>query len=453
MIERLKTYLLILLVLSSILLTYQIWTYQPHYDYLNPDKYVAHEGISQKKDLKELIQSEKIVFHFGEDKHTMIYPGDFQYRFIKDQMTNWYFYGFSEIKPNEYKSWQTLINQYKGIEISFPTGLPFQLVKGVFQIQSEEAVLPLVNRIWIYQDEASQDIYAMFISEAEQRMVKARASISIGELMNYLSLGESQPLYEAVVLSSPRQNEVYPIHYLSTQPTEVTEFRYFYKRIPIEDMISYLFLDSTLVRPIEERGGRILYTDGTRGLQYDQRQLYMYYYHPTASYGQTDEEVDTEVQRSIQFVNQHNGFDTEYYLYSIHEPKYEQKFTVQFRRYQGKFPIFSDSTEQDQNVIQLEVQSDKTIGYARPLIARDRVIDQSKRSLPAGTEVIAALRESEIPLSSISNITIGYRSVIKESYLDYIPYWVIDLKNGKRFFVQGIKDVPKEGLNGELEQN
>jgi regulatory protein YycH of two-component signal transduction system YycFG len=451
--EQMKSTLLILLVFTSIFLTWEITTYQPKYDYILPTEYVAHEGLAQKKESNELIRPEMIMYHFGEGEHTVSYPEMFQYSVIQRQMPNWYFYSFRKIEEEQYKQWQEMINQYEGIEFSFSTGVPFQLLTDNFQIRMEESDLPLVNRIWIYQDKLTKEVHAMFISTEEQSMVRARTGISVRELGEYLTLGENRPFHEAHVLVKPEVNGVYPVHYLSTEPTEIKEYRYFYQRIPIETMIPYLFVDPTLVRQIQDRSGDSFYTDGSRGVQLHQSQLNMYYFHPLPDQPAARQQTENYVQRSIQFVNQHKGWDQPYYLYNIEKNTPEDHIEVQFRKYIGNFPVVDEYPEKDQNMIQLEVQFDRVVGYNRPLIEIDRVMDQVSRELPPGTKVIEYLKEENLPLEEIEKIFIGYKSEIQEYYVSYIPHWVVQWENGEQLFIKNLDYTKEEEKADELESN
>jgi regulatory protein YycH of two-component signal transduction system YycFG len=451
--EQIKSTLLILLVFTSVFLTWQITTYQPKYDYILPTEYVTHEGLAQRMESNELIRPEVIVYHYAEEEHTVSYPEMFQYGVIERQMSNWYFYSFRKIEEREFEHWQEMINQYEGIEFSFSTAVPFQLLTDIFQMRMEENNLPLVNRIWIYKDELTKEVNAMFISTEEQSMIQARTGISTRELGEYLSLGENRPVHKAYVLSEIGKKKVYPVHYLSTEPTEIKEYRYFYQRIPIETMIPYLFVDPTLVRQIQDRSGDSFYTDGSRGLQLHQSQLNMYYFHPLPDHLDSRQGTENYVQRSIQFVNQHKGWDQPYYLYSINKKTPEDQIEVQFRKYIGNFPVIDEHPEKDQNMIQLEVQFDRVVGYNRPLIEIDRVMDQVSRELPPGTAVIEYLNEENISLKGIEKIFIGYKSEIQEYYISYIPHWVVQWENGEQLFIKDIYYTAEEEKLDELESN
>lgn len=439
--------------MSSIFLTWQIAAYQPKYDYILPTEYVTHDGLAQRKETHELIRPEMIIYHYGEGGHTVSYPEMFQYSVIQRQMSNWYFYSFRKIEEDQHEKWQELINKYEGIEFSFFTGVPFQLLTDIFQIRMEETNLPLVNRVWIYQDPLTKEVHAVFISSEEQSMVLARTGISARELGEYLTLGENRPFHEAYVLSEPEKKEVYPVHYVSTEATEIKEYRYFYQKIPIETMIPYLFVDPTLVRQIQDRSGGSFYTDGSRGLQLDQSLLNMYYFHPLPDHLEARQEKENYVQRSIQFVNQHKGWDQPYYLYNIDKNNLDNHIGVQFRKYIGNFPVIDDQPEKGQNMIQLDVQFDRVIGYNRPLIEIDRVMDQVSRELPPGTAVIEYLKEENMPLEQIDKIFIGYKSEIQEYYVSYIPHWVVQWKNGEQIFIKDLDYTEEEEKVDELESN
>jgi len=442
MLENIKSILLFLLVLSSTYLTWQLWTYQPQYDYINPTEYVVHEGLAERKEVHELIRPEILVFHYGKDKHTVSYPEMFQFRIISEQMANWYFYNFKLVLKSDHQSLLSKVKDWQGIEFVFTTGISMDLIQEVYKIRVENIDLPIINRIHFYQEGEGEEVFAMFVSEEGQQIYTARTSLTLPELRNYLALGENRPEYKPYIFGSPAKEDVYPVYYLPTGQIEMQEYRYFYQTIPVESMLQYLFVDPSLARQIQERGGASFYTDGSRGLYYDQQQYTMYFFHPSAQYSQTEALSDSYVQRSVQFVNQHKGFDQQFYLYNIQRAESEQKGIVQFRKYLGNHPIYADTPENDQNVIQLEVQNDRVTGYLRPMFELDRVINQYTRKLPSGEELVATLKEEGVTLSKIRKIKLGYRLMIQEYYLTYRPFWVVELNQGERYFINQAKFTP-----------
>ena len=65
-IETVKSIVLILLVALSIIFTFSIWTYSPHYETIEQLPTVDI-SIADKKKIDEIIKPYKMVFNFDED--------------------------------------------------------------------------------------------------------------------------------------------------------------------------------------------------------------------------------------------------------------------------------------------------------------------------------------------------------------------------------------------------
>jgi regulatory protein YycH of two-component signal transduction system YycFG len=158
--ERLKTMVLTGLVGLSIYLTWQLWTFQPHYDYLLPAEYVAHEGIADKREIEQLVRPYLIANHFGNETHTVTYPDMFQYAtVIENQMKNWYFYNFREVHWESGEYWLELRRQHEALELVFPTAIPFQLLQDIFHIRFDDEQIPPMEAVVIYSDASTNEVF------------------------------------------------------------------------------------------------------------------------------------------------------------------------------------------------------------------------------------------------------------------------------------------------------
>lgn len=443
MIEKIKTILLILLVASSIFLTWQIWTYQPTYESLLPTEYVAQEGLAEKKELLELVKPTMLIYHYGEDIYRATYPDTFQYTVIQGQMKDWYFYNFKEAGEEDVLLWQESMKEAQGIELIFPTGIPISSLKELFQIQPEINLQP-TNRIWIFYDHGSEEVAAFFFTEDNGQLTKAKTGLSQGDLKTYLALGESRPEFEAVSFSEEHER-AYPIHYVTKEPIELMEHQYFYQRIPIENLIPYLFVDPSFVRQIQEREGGTFFTDGSKGLQYHQHELSMYFFHPVSESGPSVDTLLTNVvQRSVQFVNQHQGWEDHYLLHALEQQETEQEVRVTFRKYMGNFPIYAKEEEKDVNMIQLGIHNERVRNYFRPLFQVDKLMNQTSRRLPSGKELLEQLIAQDFPVRQIKRVELAYQSRLSDYHLTYTPYWLIQLEDGTRLFMDQLAEELEE---------
>jgi regulatory protein YycH of two-component signal transduction system YycFG len=446
MIEHFKSVLLGILTLMSVFLTWQIWTFQPQYDYVNISPYVETD-IWERREQADLIRINQMIHHFG-DRHSVSNSSNFQFRIIEGQMERWYFYSFEEVSNQQQAGLVEHVLARQGLEVVFATDVPANILESYVRIQTDNFLLPPVQRIVLYEDD--EQIEALFVSQSENKIIRARTSVTSAELRNYLTLGTNLPRYEAVALGSMLNRSIYPYHYLSIQPLDMAEFGYFYQRIPIEMMIQHLFVDPTLIRQIQERQGITLFTDGSRGLQYNQELDTMYYYHPVTQHSQVDIRQNY-IQQSVSFVNQRRGFDPYYFL---HEIRYltDQRVSVFFRRYIREYPVFSARDDQEQNVIQIDVERDRVTGFVRPMIEIDSSIYQENVQLPPGTHVLEQLRFQNISPFMIRFIQPGYKNELVDNYSIFKPYWVVQLHNGERLFINEIEDEVRKLIMEREEQ-
>ncbi|GAA0378276.1 YycH family regulatory protein [Bacillus horti] len=453
MIEKLKTVLLIGLIASSIVLTWQIWTYQPRYDYLLPTEYVTQEGIAERRELQDLIQPEKILYYFGDERITASSPDSVEYtNVIKQQMKNWSFTGFREVEGNQ-RQWNDLRTRYEAIEFAFPTNLPLSTLGELFTLNTGDTQYSDVGSMFLYINPVMDNVFAFFINYDEQRFLRSNTSINSSELRQYLALGENKPEQTAILLyDNPDPNQLDQYIYVTDEPVEMTEYHYFFRRIQIDTLISYLFVDPLLVRQIQDRSGEVFYTDGTRGLQLASG-LTMNYVHPLAITQREGDASDNQfIQRATQFVNQHRGWERGYYLYNYHNPNaYEA--SIEFRRYMNQYPVFSDHPDEEQNVIQLDIQDGRVVSYYRSLLQLDSVMDDRRRELPSGLQMIEELERLEIPLEEVEDMFLGYAYTYNDNSISYRPRWIIEWKNGQRSFIRQVEDLyPLSRIQEELEE-
>ena len=66
--ETIKSLILTFLVLLSLILTWNLWTYQPDDEYINSDRVISDVEIREKKEIDQIVKPSHILFHF-EDVH------------------------------------------------------------------------------------------------------------------------------------------------------------------------------------------------------------------------------------------------------------------------------------------------------------------------------------------------------------------------------------------------
>ena len=160
--ESVKSILLTVLVITSIVLTWNLWTYQPEYEAIQ-NKLFREVSISDKKETGSLIKPVKVMFH-QNDSHYGTFNG-VEINPIIEEMKKWTFYDFrnvtSSISPSELEEMQ---HSNGKVEIIFPDEVPITLYKSVLKF--EEAKIPSVtfNKIVINISNIQKESVVYFIS-------------------------------------------------------------------------------------------------------------------------------------------------------------------------------------------------------------------------------------------------------------------------------------------------
>lgn len=66
--ENIKSGILIVLVMVSILLTWNLWTYQPNYETMKSNDYVKEVSLSEKQEVQKIVRPDQLLYHF-KGKH------------------------------------------------------------------------------------------------------------------------------------------------------------------------------------------------------------------------------------------------------------------------------------------------------------------------------------------------------------------------------------------------
>src|SRR5690625_4446003 len=164
--EVIKTYILTFLVLTSLLLTFALWNYQPNLEPLYGNSEFANEAdLGGREEMKRsLIQPSTTVFKNDEQYYSFKSPVVAS-KFYQE-MQDWL---LSDLQVNEATGRPS--NHYQ-LEFIFPNILPVEIVRNLFNI-SEEDQLPnwSFKRMFILLDEETSLLQLMFLSvDGEQEL-------------------------------------------------------------------------------------------------------------------------------------------------------------------------------------------------------------------------------------------------------------------------------------------
>lgn len=424
MIEKLKSVILTALIVTSLLQSYLLAYSNPKLEPLSSSQssYVKTEKLTGTAlDLEDLLFPEQLVLHFGNQKHSVLYPGDLFYPTILEKMKQRYFEGFR--KTTLYAAginWEDARMKQQGIELRFGHGIPFSVLQKLLQFKGD---IPqdddLITRIWIMIRENKEDVRTYFFTESANTVYEViKADFTVKDLDEYLNNVEYPP-YRAT------SGE----YYLPNQPLSMTSYTLGYSQFTPEQLKQSMFVDPGITRNLREGDGSVIYTDGKRGLQLNSELHWLNYTDPIAP-TDTKLNVRDNLLAAIQFINQHGGWSGKN-LFSQTSQRISGSGgqTFEFRQYYDRYPIVGTRLE-SLGRIRTTMQKGTVSGYERStILLESRPQDSKPTSIDGGEELDKRL-QAYPRKSMIATVFPAYRSVLGEKTVQLQPVWAVELRDG-----------------------
>jgi regulatory protein YycH of two-component signal transduction system YycFG len=397
--ERAKSIILIILVGTSIFLTWSIWTYEPEYDPFEQ----SSEFIKIKSDVQivsDVIKPVSILFHGNGQHFQTSNPAEINE--MEKQFSQWRFSGIKEVSVNRLqRKFDDFVHEDGSIEIEFSDDIPISLYKTVLNITDKEVKFSF-DRIIIKQKNISGNESAVYFVSYDQRKIY-QGMVDSKKLRNFMDSFyrgsyDKHPEYTAETINSKRTL------FVPENPVEINRLEYYIDYLDIGDLKSALFINPKYVRQEPVSVGEE-YTDGTRLMTVNKDNYLISYINPAQKSKLFDSSSDL-LQKSIDFINDHAGWEDNNYRFAYMS---ENEQRVVFRLFVNGYPAFNDygMTEIEQIWGKEEIYS-----YDRPYFKLDSVLPSvgSAKTLPSGKEVVNQLKSKDnVDFNSVEDISIGYR--------------------------------------------
>ncbi|OAB42031.1 YycH family regulatory protein [Paenibacillus glacialis] len=417
--EKLKSIVLVLLVVSSLVESYYLMYRLPGSDTIirSATNYIKTDYMGPETNVESLIYPDKMIIHMGEDKHTIFYPDSTFYNLI-----------FSLIEGRSFDSFQRrsiqnidlkeMRQNNPGIELTFGSGVPVTLLQRVMQIQPDSLFqTELIDRVWIYNVNNESKAHALFFSTEGVVYEAGKADLTVQDIQQQVDFGTTWTPYMTI-------NGAY---YVPETPIEMVESTVDMGVYTAEQMQRSLFFDSSITRNIREKDGSEIYTDSKRSLQVRQEQKWMSYTDPAAMPA-GESNVDKEVLAAVDFVNQHGGWNGNYRLSLAGGGV--GKNEVVFQQYYGNYPIL-ERPQFQYGTIKLDLHQGTVSAYERSLIYI-KLKEQNKqiKVLSGGEELKSKLKKLS-EQSAIVDLYPAYLPARTEEGLHLTPVWAVKLRSGE----------------------
>lgn len=398
--ERAKSIILIILVGTSIFLTWSIWTYEPEYDLFEQ----SSEFIKIKSDVQivsDVIKPVSILFHGNGQHFQTSNPAEINE--MEKEFSQWRFSGIKEVSVKRLqRKFDDFVHEDGSIEIEFSDDIPISLYKTVLNITDKEVPKFSFDRIIIKQKDISGNESAVYFVSYDQEEIY-QGMVNSKKLRNFMDSFyrgsyDKHPEYTAETINSKRTL------FVPENPVKINRLEYYIDYLDIGDLKSALFINPKYVRQEPVSVGEE-YTDGTRLMTVNKDNYLISYINPAQKSKLFGSSSDL-LQKSIDFINDHAGWENNNYRFaymSENEPR------VVFRLFVNGYPTFNESgmTEIEQIWGKEEIYS-----YDRPYFKLDSVLPSvgSPETLQSGKEVVNQLKSKDnIDFNSVEDISIGYK--------------------------------------------
>lgn len=396
--ENIKSIILTILVLVSILLTWNLWTYQPNYDTMENSNTVREVSLSEKQEVQKIVSPSQVLFHIKGEHYGTVNTDNID-KLIKE-LSRWSFYDIKNY-TDKVENLKDLTHGNGNAEITFPGEVPIELYRNVLSIEGKKIPSFNFNKIIINVENLEKENGTVYFvsGETQQVYIAHISSANLSEFYkDFYKNAVHYPRYFAFDTSAKRTI------FLPEAETEMMSYKYLPVTLDSEEFKEALFSDPSFVQK-STSSQREEFTNASSKMTVNDLTNILTYVNPTAEDNVLLNSYDL-VKRSIDFVNGHGGWTDPYRYVS----KNEYSRSVTFRLYSGDgYPVFNDRGISEIKEIW---GRDEIIKYERPNIALELPIttEMEKVIRPSGHVALKFLQDKKnFKPELLDDLVLGYR--------------------------------------------
>ncbi|OKL37430.1 YycH family regulatory protein [Domibacillus mangrovi] len=432
--EKIKSAALALLVLISLAFTWGIWNYKPSYETIteSSDTIVTEVEIGQQRKISSLLKPTKIVTHLQGQYYGT--EAKEELTWFMEEMASWMFYEPENISNllNE-QEFNELLTGDSHVELFFAGPIPFNTMKNILAFNHSDVPSAVFDRMVVQLEEKSNSMSVYFVSVQERLVFKSRIeSTSLAEFKRrYLAPSNHLEPYIAHQIRNGS------LLYVRKEAPVLYTKQYLPEQIEGETFKKALFNDPSYVR----RGS------SSRSDEYTDGSSLMSVNHSTGVITYLNLAVENEIgqkialykliDKSISFVNDHNGWVDEYRLFNTTPGS----SSISYRLFLNDYPVFN---EQGMAELSQTWGRERIYQYSRPsfIIQLDSPLLETEPpiELEGGEEAISKVLSQEIDVSLLTDMRIGYEMTIERELpkiLAFEPSWYYKYNGKWRRLVTG----------------
>lgn len=413
--ERSKSIILIILVITSGYLTWNIWTYEPKYEKMDQGNYI--NIATDERTASDVIKPTDVLIHRYYRHYLTYKPRDLEK--AEQQMSGWELSHLREKSTSLTKKEFNFFTHENGTtEIRFSDSIPLTLYKTALHIRDKEVPAFSFDKILYKQrDIQSGEGVIYFASSENQSLLEAKVQTRDIEKFNQTFYQSAQTYPEYVAYSVNSEHQVF----VPKNRIALKRYKYVIDYLDTSNLKDALFSDPLNVRHEFVSSGEE-YTDSTSLLSVDTKDYMISYINPSQKRKMLSSSSDL-LEKSIQFINNHAGWrEGNFRFATINVPNQ----SVTFRLYKDGYPVFNQIGLSEIR----EIWGDEEIfSFKRPDFTLDSAFPPEDHEviLPSGPEVMEKLKKiPDFDYSHVEDLMIGYKLSISSIGTDLIslePTW------------------------------
>ncbi|MDP4553003.1 two-component system activity regulator YycH [Alkalihalobacillus macyae] len=429
-IENFKAILLNILVVTSLFLTWQIWTFEPEYQKETDPKEASPVGV-EDVDINQVVKPNQIVYHKNNQHFTS---------FNSETINTFYttFISGTKIKSLTMEKNLESVSEFdNSVELIFPTLLSNNVLKKLISVPKDDIPLEKFDRIIIPSVATGENNEIIFLNTSSELGMRAAVEVSSGmkkwyeENFAFSDIKNASTEEQVVRAKSFQVKEDLPVFYIPIQKPVIQTYEVSTDELANEQNFKEaLFPEQDRVEK-SSFNIKTVHTDGSRTLTFLENK-FMTFENPPST---TNVDNEAPILNAYGFINKHFGFrindfsEENYFLSEWSSSIKTETDQITFRLNTEGYPVFSSSSE-DLDEINVIVKNNEVSTYKRMLKNIQYANPIDERALPGYDEVLSLLNEGSFKQSEITNITIGFtidRSLNQSQEFTLVPQWYIKL--------------------------
>jgi regulatory protein YycH of two-component signal transduction system YycFG len=395
--ESSKSVILTILIMVSIVLTWNLWTYQPKFDLMENGNNVPEVTLKERRELHEVIRPDLMLFHSNGQHYGT--TNAVELNEIMSEIRKWSIYDVKDYS-DQVEDIKELVHGSGNAELVFPTDIPIDIYRSVLKFEEKRIPAFNFNRIIIdvnNSEKGNGTVY--FISADYQQVYMSHISPALLNEFNRDFFKRADQYQRYFAYEATEQRTVF----IPDGELEMMEYTYLPVVLNSDAFKEALFSDPSFV----QRGtvsGVEEFSDVSSKMTVNYDTNMLNYVNPTRESDYVDNAYDL-LMRSIDFINGHGGW-TDTYRYVEKDVK---RKSVKFRLYNmDGYPVFNSNGMSE---IREVWGRNEITRYVRPNIALELPLTTEMVSvtLPSGSEVLGYLKSRKnFKPELLEKLVLGY---------------------------------------------